>query len=73
MTYQRKINDEQAKKVEDIMRNGMNVLVENGIMLSVQVDTIKDILIEKKLVTLKEFEERSMDKVYTVLSATESI
>ena len=73
MVYKRKITDEQAKKVEDKLKNGMNVLIENGTVMNAQLATIKDILIEKEIVTEKDFDDRTYDKLYEILSITKLI
>jgi len=73
MEYKRKITDKQAKQVKEFLENKMNVLVENGIMIGAQVATIKDILIEKEIVTEKDFDDRTIDKLFTILSQTKLI
>lgn len=70
MSYQKQITIEQEKKLDYKLKNEMTVLIENGIMLSSQVDVVKDILIEAKIVTEEEFNDRTLDKVYQILSNT---
>ncbi|URZ06782.1 hypothetical protein [Clostridium felsineum] len=73
MEYKRKINDEQVKRLEDKLKNEINVLIENGITISAQIGTMKDILIDRNIITEKEFNDRVYDKLYEILSATNLI
>ena len=70
MSYQRKITDEQAKKLNRRLTEEMHIMDATNTVIKVQVGVLKDILIDAGITTEKEFEDRSMDLTYDVLQKT---
>lgn len=73
MGYERKINDEQVSKVKEKLETGMHVLESTKIVTNAQIKALMDILIDNKIATQKEIDDRTYDTIYQILSITNLI